>query len=116
MHQSLTQQRSSDMSLPDSMGKSGLPASGRRRPGVSTLPLDRERSGRSGSQGREAGRGEGGSARPLIGVVDPESPRGAARRGVRRGLRPPSLRRSIPYRSAGVRVFVCVCRQTCSRR
>uniref|UniRef100_A0A2K6KH57 Transmembrane protein 255A n=1 Tax=Rhinopithecus bieti TaxID=61621 RepID=A0A2K6KH57_RHIBE len=38
MHQSLTQQRSSDMSLPDSMGKSSGLSFGRRQQGVSALP------------------------------------------------------------------------------
>lgn len=43
MHQSLTQQRSSDMSLPDSMGKSRRFSQGRQQQGVNASALSRER-------------------------------------------------------------------------
>jgi hypothetical protein len=99
MHQSLTQQRSSDMSLPDSMGKSSRPSSWRQQ-GVSVLPSEWQAPGRPKSQ-RPGSRARG-SMRPSFWVVD-QSPRGAAglRWGRLAGIGAPSLRPSIPALECG---------------
>lgn len=108
MHQSLTQQRSSDMSLPDSMGKSSLPASGRRRPGVSTLPPGPRALGPlRGARGREAGRGRGVRAPRHRGRGSEPQGSGPAGGGATRGAATAQLASEYPLPECGC-ARVCV--------